>query len=69
MSKQDRIDLINQRLEILGELNQKIDKIIAMMESKKYSEPDIEFIPANNVNNTFAKNREKEIFKELDGKR
>ena len=52
----NKLDLIIERL----------DKIIELMEGKKNSEPFITFTKANNVNNTFIEDRQKEIFQELD---
>ena len=56
----NRLDLIIERL----------DKIIELMECKKNSEPFITFNKANpNVDDSFIKEREKEIFNLLDEKR
>ena len=55
----NRLDLIIERL----------DKIIELLEGKKNSEPLITFSKANNVNNTFIEDRQKEIFQELDEKK
>ena len=55
----NRLDLIIERL----------DKIIELLEGKKNIEPLITFNKANNVNNTFIEDRQKEIFQELDEKR
>ena len=54
----NRLDLIIERL----------DKVIELMEGKKNIEPIITFSKANNVNNTFIEDREKEIFNSLDNK-
>ena len=55
----NRLDLIIERL----------DKIIEILEGKKNIEPVLTFNKANNVNNTFVEDRQKEIFQELDEKR
>ena len=55
----NRLDLIIERL----------DKIIELLEGKKNIEPIITFSKANNINNTFIEDRQKEIFQELDEKR
>ena len=55
----NRLDLIIERL----------DKIIELLEGKKNSEPLITFSKANNINNTFVEDRQKEIFQDLDEKR
>ena len=55
----NRLDLIIERL----------DKIIELIEGKKNIEPLITFNKANNINNTFIEDRQKEIFQELDEKR
>ena len=54
----NRLDLIIERL----------DKIIELLEGKKNNEPLITFSKANNINNTFIEDRQKEIFQELDNK-
>ena len=55
----NRLDLIIERL----------DKVIEILEGKKNSEPIFTFSKANNVNNTFIEDRQKEIFQELDEKK
>ena len=45
---------------------EKLDKIIELLEGKKNIDPLITFSKANNVNNTFVEDRQKEIFQELD---
>ena len=62
MTKQERMD-------ILAELTQRLDKIIELLEGKKNSEPLITFSKANNVNNTFIEDRQKEIFQQLDDRK
>ena len=55
----NRLDLIIERL----------DKIIELLEGKKNNEPLITFSKANkNADDSFIKEREKEIFKLLDNK-
>ena len=54
----NRLDLIIERL----------DKVIEILEGKKNIEPIITFSKANNVNNNFIEDREKEIFNSLDNK-
>ena len=51
---------------LLMEISNKLDKIIKLLEDKKNNEPLITFSKANNVNNTFIEDRQKEIFQELD---
>ena len=56
----NRLDLIIERL----------DKIIELLEGKKNSEPLITFNKANsNADDNFIKERQREIFQELDEKR
>ena len=54
---------------LLMEISNKLDKIIKLLEGKKNIDPLITFSKANNVNNTFIEDRQKEIFQELDEKR
>ena len=54
---------------LLMEISNKLDKIIKLLECKKNIEPIITFSKANNVDDSFIKEREKEIFKSLDEKR
>ena len=61
MTKQERMD-------ILEELTQRLDKIIELLEGKKNSQPLITFTKANNIENTFIEDRQKDIFKSLDNK-
>ena len=62
MTKQERLDILEQ-------LTQRLDRIIELMEVKNKScEPDITFTKANNVENTFIEDRQKEIFSSLDNK-
>ena len=56
----NRLDLIIERL----------DKIIELLEGKKNIEPLITFSKANkNADDTFIKDREREIFSSLDEKK
>ena len=48
---------------------EKLDKIIQLLEGKKNIDPLITFSKANNVNDTFVEDRQKEIFQELDEKK
>ena len=54
----NRLDLIIERL----------DKIIELLEGKKNIDPLITFSKANNVDDSFIKERERELFKLLDNK-
>ena len=47
---------------------ERLDIIIKLLSPKKNNEPLITFTKANNVNNTFIEDRQKEIFQELDNK-
>ena len=53
---------------LLMEISNKLDKLIKLLEGKKNIDPLITFSKANNVNNTFIEDRQKEIFQELDNK-
>ena len=54
---------------LLMEISEKLDKIINIMQGKKNSEPLITFSKANkNADDSFIKEREKEIFNLLDDK-
>ena len=58
-----------ERMNILAGLTQRLDKIIELLEVKKNNtEPLITFTKANNVENTFVEDRQKEIFNSLDNK-
>ena len=61
MSKEERMNM----LEIL---TQRLDKIIELLEVKNNNEPSITFSKANNVENTFIEDRQKELFNSLDRK-
>ena len=62
MSKQERLDILEQ-------LNLKLDKIIELLEVKNNIEPMTTFIPASNkASNEFINERQKEIFSSLDNK-
>ena len=54
---------------LLMEISNKLDKIIKLLEGKKNIEPLITFSKANNVNDSFIEDRQKEIFQELDEKK
>ena len=63
MSKEERMDILEQ-------LTQRLDRIIELLEVKNKScEPMTTFIPASNkASDKFIKEREKEIFQMLDKK-
>ena len=63
MTKQERMDILEQ-------LTQRLDRIIELMEVRNKScEPMITFIPASNkASNEFINERQKEIFSSLDNK-
>ena len=55
---------------ILTEISNKLDKLIKLLEGKKNIEPIITFSKANsNADDSFIKEREKEIFNSLDEKK
>ena len=69
MTNTQRLEEIQQRLEILALLDIKLDKIIELLENKNKScEPMTTFVKANNVENTFIEDRQKELFNSLDCK-
>ena len=47
---------------------ERLDIIIKLLSPKRNIDPLITFTKANNVNNTFIEDRQKEIFQELDNK-
>ena len=54
---------------LLMEISNKLDKIIKLLEDKNNIEPLITFSKANsNADDSFIKEREKEIFNSLDNK-
>ena len=54
---------------ILTEISNKLDKLIKLLEGKKNNEPLITFSKANsNADDSFIKEREKELFNLLDNK-
>ena len=60
MTKQERLDILEQ-------LTQRLDRIIELLENKNKScEPMTTFVKANNVKNTFIEDRQKELFQVLD---
>ena len=68
MNNTQRLEEIQQRLEILALLDIKLDKIIELLEVKNNNEPSITFSKANNVENTFIEDRQRELFNSLDRK-
>ena len=68
MNNQQRLQEIEERLEILKVMDNKINIIISMLSDKRNSDPNIEFTKANNVENTFIQDRQKELFSSLDYK-
>ena len=55
---------------LLMEISNKLDKIIKLREGKKNNEPLITFSKANkNADDSFIKEREREIFSQIDEKR
>ena len=67
-TNQQRLEDIQQRLEVLKVMDNKINTIISMLSDKRNSEPLITFTKANNVENTFIEDRQREIFNSLDCK-
>ena len=62
MTKQERMDILEQ-------LTQRLDRIIELLENKNKScEPEITFTKPNNVENTFIEDRQRELFNSLDRK-
>ena len=62
MTKQERLDILEQ-------LNQKLDRIIELLENKNNIEPTTTFIPASNkASDKFIMERQKELFSSLDRK-
>ena len=54
---------------LLMEISEKLDKILKLLEGKKNIEPLITFSKANkNADDSFIKERQKEIFNSLDNK-
>ena len=54
---------------LLMEISNKLDKLIELLEGKKNIEPPITFSKANpNVDDSFIKEREREIFNSLNNK-
>ena len=68
MTNQQKLQEIEQRLEMLNVLDNKIDIIITMLSDKRNIEPLITFTKPNNVENTFIEDRQKELFNSLDHK-
>ena len=70
MNNQQRLQEIEQRLEILKVMDNKINTIISMLSDKRNSEPNIQFTKANaNVDDSELKSYEKEFFEMLDKQR
>ena len=71
MTNTQRLEEIEQRLEMLNVMNNKIDTIISMLSDKRNScEPDIQFTKANaNANDSELKSYEMELFQRLDNQR
>ena len=68
MNNQQRLEQIQERLEMLKVLNDKLNKIINMMEVKS-CEPMTTFVPASNkASDKFIMERQREIFSSLDNK-
>ena len=58
-----------ERMFILEILDKKLDTIIQLLENKNKScEPMTTFVKANNIENTFIEDRQREIFNSLDCK-
>ena len=70
MTNQQRLEQIQNRLEILNEMDNKINAIITMLSDKRNNfGPDIQFTKANpNVDDSELKSYEMEIFSMLDKK-
>ena len=70
MTNNQRLEDIQNRLEILNMINNKIDTIISMLSDKRNSEPTIQFTKANsNVDDSELKSYEVELFQMLDNQR
>ena len=71
MNNQQRLEEIQQRLEVLKVLNDKINTIISILSDKgNNSELNIQFTKANaNADDNQLKSREMEIFQMLDSQR
>ena len=69
MTNQQRLEEIQQRLELLKVLNDKINTIISMLSDKRNNEPLITFTKANpNANDSELKSYEVEFYQMLDKK-
>ena len=55
-------------IQYLENIETLLETILKCIEHKETVEPLITFSKANNVNNTFIEDRQKEIFQELDNK-
>ena len=70
MTNQQKLQEIEQRLEMLNVLDNKIDTIITMLSDKRNIEPLITFSKANaNANDSELKSYEMELFQKLDNQR
>ena len=70
MTNIQRLEEIQQRLEMLKVLNDKINTIISMLSDKRNSEPTIQFTKANpNADDRQLKSYEVELFQMLDNQR
>ena len=70
MNNQQRLEEIEQRLEMLNVLNNKMDTIISMLSDKRNSEPLTTFVKANaNADDSELKSYEMELFQKLDNQR
>ena len=59
MTKQEHIDIL-----------ERLDRIIELLENKNKScEPLTTFVKANNVENTFIQDRQRELFQALDAEK
>ena len=69
MNNQQRLEEIQNRLEVLKLMDNKIDAIISMLSDKRNNEPSIQFTKANpNVDDSELKSYEMEIYSMLDRK-
>ena len=69
MTNQQRLEEIQQRLEMLKVLNDKLNTIISMLSDKRNNEPLITFTKANpNADDSQLRIREMEIYTMLDKK-
>ena len=70
MTNQQRLEEIQQRLEMLKVLNDKLNTIINKLSDKNNNEPLTSFVKANaNANDSELKSYEMELFQKLDNQR